>query len=213
LTWDVRVNQEYAEIGVKPTSNLTVQTTQNRIQIKSTDRNHDGVFPSTVYAVYYEPINSDRNDSWILTINDLNLRNRIHSLAASRERILFGFITDQFPMNSTKEIGWHTSSHTVHPYGTWAKKHSGYYCIDDETRRWSGTLAGDDEHYLFTMYLVDVTKNDVIQIDIGKVTNVETNETETIVNVFKNNQMTSIKNYVIPLSIPKKDLYPGKKRV
>ncbi|CAF1031216.1 unnamed protein product [Rotaria sp. Silwood1] len=123
-------------------------------------------------------------------------------------KIVFGFITDKFPMDYTSVIGWHTISYAYNHSVLWIKRHTGYYCIDGEETKWQGTLAGDDGHYRAVVGFENVGRNDRIQIDVRKMTDVKTDKISTQINVLKNNQTTKVTNFYLPKPVPKQ-LYPG----
>ncbi|CAF3099702.1 unnamed protein product [Rotaria sp. Silwood2] len=208
-TWDVRIDQSEAFDSSELTFNVTINSTLDRIQIRSPAQDSHGNYPNYVYAIYHKPIYYDRNDSWLFTVKSLNVRGEARTYYEKPFKIVFGFITDRFPMNYTRENGWNTFSHDLSTAVFRTKQHTGYYCIDEKTRKWNETLAGDDGHYSAILGIAHVVKNDQIRIDIGKLTDVNTNKTETIINVFKNNETTIFKDRPLPEPIPK-ELYPGK---
>ena len=121
-------------------------------------------------------------------------------------------MTDQFPMENTRESGWKIGSHVFNTSaGFWSKRHSGFHCIDEKTTGRDGTLTGDDGHYSAILGMARVRKSDQIRIDIGRITDVGTKAMRTVINVFKNNETTAFQDFDLPEPVPKV-LYPSKRQ-
>ncbi|CAF3558701.1 unnamed protein product [Rotaria sp. Silwood1] len=207
-TLDVRIDRTNFFASKEPKFNATVNISSNRIAIKHVDHAYHGDYPSFVYAVYHKPIYHDRNDSWLFRVKTLHINDKPENDDSTPIKIVFGFITDKFPMDYTSGIGWHTISYAYNHSVLWIKRHTGYYCIDGEETKWQGTLTGDDGHYRAVVGFENVGRNDRIQIDVRKMTDVKTDKISTQINVLKNNQTTKVTNFYLPKPVPKQ-LYPG----